>query len=105
MQARLTELQQQRGRLLERIALQRQLVALEMEPIGRALQVGDRISGLVGECKLFLLQHPLAVAAAVVAVVVLRPVRAWRWAGRGLVAWRTWNTLRGSLPTLLSRFF
>lgn len=104
MQTRLSELQLQRGRLLERIAQQRRLVALQVQPIARSLQVGDRLADLVSECKRFVLQHPLAVTAAVVVVIVLRPAGAWRLASRGLVVWRTWTALRGSLPNLLSRF-
>ncbi len=104
MQRRLSELQLQRGRLLERIAHQRQLLAGQVRPISHTLQFGDRLADAVSQCRQFVRQHPLAVAAAVIAVAVLRPAGAWRWARRGFLAWRSWTTLRGSLPALLSRF-
>lgn len=104
MQDRLTELLVQRGRLLERIAQQRQQVAVQVQPVARTLQVGDRLTDIFTQCKRFALQHPLVVAAAVATVVVLRPAGAWRLASRGLLAWRTWTTLRASLPGLLGRF-
>ncbi len=104
MQQRLIELQLQRGRLLERIANQRHALALQTRPVARALRVGDRVSSFADQCKLFALQHPLAVAAVVGAVVVLRPARVLRWTRRGFFAWRTWASVRTALPSFVARF-
>lgn len=104
MQERLIELQQQRARLLERVAHERQLLAVQVQPVARVLHVGDRLADLFARCQRFALQHPLTVAAVVGTVLVLRPTGTLRWARRGLVAWRSWKALRGSVPTLLSRW-
>ncbi len=104
MQQRLIELQRQRARLLERIAHERRSLAIQIQPVARVLHVGDRLADLFARCRRFALQHPLTVAAVVGAVLVLRPAGTLRWARRGLVAWRSWNALRGALPTVLSRW-
>ncbi|MCB2039589.1 MAG: hypothetical protein H6929_21405 [Rhodoferax sp.] len=103
MQARLIELQLQRGRLLERIAHQRRALADQSQPVAHVLHVGDRLAEVVAQGKVFVLRHPLAVAAVVGALVVLRPAGVWRWSRRGFFAWRTWTAMRAALPAFLSR--
>ena len=105
MQQRLIELHQQRGRLLERIATQRGELALQVEPLGRMFELGERVAGLAREVRAFALRHPVAVAAAAGALVLLRPRAVLRWSGRGLLAWRTWRSVRPLLPDwLVNRF-
>lgn len=104
MQNRLTELQLQRGRLLERIAHQRTTLATQARPVARALHVGDRLTDWLERCRQFTLQHPVAVVAALGAVVILRPSGVMRWTRRSLFAWRSWHALRGALPGFVSRF-
>lgn len=103
MQQRLIELQVQRGRLLERIANQRRDLAQASTPVGHALHVGDRLTGLIERGKRFSLAHPVAVGAAVVVLVVLRPAGVLRWSRRGFMFWRTWTTLRAAFPAVLTR--
>lgn len=103
VQKRLIELHLQRGRLLERIATQRDTLSRQIVPLQRALNVGDRIARLADAGKTFVLQHPLAVAAALGTVLVLRPGRTLRWARRALMAWRTWTALRAVVPAFLIR--
>lgn len=103
MQERLIELQRERGRLLERIAHQRRALADQSRPVARALHVGDRVAEVVAQGKAFALGHPLAVAAIVGTLVVLRPAGVWRWSRRGYFAWRTYTAMRASLPAFLSR--
>ena len=103
MQRRLIELQQQRGRLLERIASQRTTLAVHTRPLARTLQVGDRLDGWWQQCKQFAVRHPLAVAGVVGAVVILRPATVLHWTRRSLVAWRTWTAVRQALPGFLTR--
>ena len=105
MQQRLIELHQQRGRLLERISVQRNALSQHLVPLDRALDVGDRMASMVQDTKAFVLRHPLAIAAVVVTIVVLKPGTVLRWSQRGLLAWRTWRTVRPLLPNfLLSRW-
>ena len=94
MQQRLIELQLQRGRLLERIAHQRDALGQQTEPVVRVLHLGDRVAGIASECKRTVIENPLTTAAVLGAVVVMRPRAMLRWAQRGFFAWRSWNTLR-----------
>lgn len=38
--------------------------------------------------------HPELAVAALVALLVARPRRAWRWLRRGVAVWQGWNRLR-----------
>jgi hypothetical protein len=98
MQARLIELHQQRGRLLERIAFQRQTLAREFEPLKLPLSLPGRLASRLREGQLFVREHPYLVGTLVTAIVVLKPRFILRWAQRGLLVWRTWRSLRGMLP-------
>ena len=103
MQQQLSELQLQRGRLIERIAHQRTTLAVQVRPLTRTLDIGDRFENWLQPYRRFALEHPLVVAAAVGAIVILRPTAVMRWTRRGLVAWRTWTALRAALPGFLAR--
>ena len=94
MQQRLIELQLQRGRLLERIAHQRDALGQQTEPVVRVLHFGDRVANIAGQCKRTVIENPLTTAAVLGAVVVMRPRAVLRWAQRGFFAWRSWNTVR-----------
>lgn len=105
MKNSLLELHQQRGRLRERIASQRAALAQQLEPLQHASDAGQRIFSLVRSGVQYLKSHPLPVLLALSALVLLKPGRAWRWAGRGLALWRSWKVLRAWLPsTLLGRW-
>ncbi|HQX59339.1 MAG: hypothetical protein KBF63_04730 [Rhodoferax sp.] len=97
MQQRLIELQQQRGRLLERIANQRASLVTQTQPIARLLNFGDRVGEVAAQCKRTALEHPLAVAVAVGAVIVLRPRTVFRWVQRGFFAWRSWGAVTSAI--------
>ena len=45
----------------------------------------------------WLRRHPQLVVAAGVALLVIRPKRAWRWARRAFVGWQVWQQLRDFL--------
>jgi len=101
MSKNLTELHQQRGQLLERIASQRATLARQALPLQAAADTGSRIVALLRDGVQYLKSHPLPVALAVLALVLLKPRRALRWAGRGLFLWRSWRALRAWLPASL----
>lgn len=105
MQNRLIELHQQRGQLVERVASQRQVLAQQLAPLQSSFNIADRVAGVVQDGKAFVQRHPLAIAAAVAGMVLLKPRTVWRWGQRGLVAWRTWRTWRsvsGLLPAFIA---
>ena len=107
MQDRLIELHQQRGRLLERIAEQRNTLSRQLEPLQGVLNISDRVSDraarLVQDGKGFVQQYPLAIAAVVAAVVLLKPRTVLRWTQRGIAAWRTWRSVQTLVPGFLLR--
>ncbi|MFC5519729.1 YqjK family protein [Polaromonas jejuensis] len=97
MSKRLTELHQQRGRLLERIAHQRAGLALQLLPLQKASDAGHRVFTLISAGLQYLKSHPLPVMLAVSALLLFKPRRAWRWLWRGVGIWRRWRALRGWL--------
>lgn len=101
MQEKLIELHQQRGRLLERIASQRQVLAQQLAPLQGALDVSNRTARLLQDAKAFVQNHPLGVALTIAAVVVFKPGTVLRWTRRGLFAWRTWRGLHTLVPGFL----
>lgn len=102
MQQRLIELQLQRGRLLERIAQQRDTLAQQTAPVSRVLHIGDRVADIVRDCKRTVIQNPLTTAAVLGAVVVMGPRRVLRWSQRGFLAWRSWNTVRSAFARYIT---
>ncbi|MDP3538092.1 MAG: YqjK family protein [Azonexus sp.] len=93
MNSRLLELATRHGALKVRIDDQRRRLGQQSAPLESALSRGDTVLEGVDWLK----HHPVAVAAAVAAVVVARPRRAWRWAKRGFFVWRGWQAIRSSL--------
>lgn len=97
MQQRLIELQLQRGRLLDRIAQQRDALGQQTEPVARMLHLGDRVAAIASQCKRTVIENPLTTAAVLGVALVIRPRAMLRWAQRGFLAWRSWNSLRSAL--------
>ena len=93
MNPKLLELATRHGALQARIAEQRRQLAQHVRPLEAALAKGDTVLDGVDWLK----HHPAAVGAAVAAVVVARPARAWRWARRGFFLWRGWSAIRSKL--------
>ncbi|HSG23475.1 MAG TPA: YqjK-like family protein [Azonexus sp.] len=90
MNDKLFQLARRQGALKARIEAQRRTLAKQAEPLEIALARGDTVLQGVDWLK----HHPVAIGAAVLAVVVARPRRAWRWAKRGFIAWRSWQGIR-----------
>lgn len=104
MRQRLIELHQQRGQLRERIASQRATLGRQLLPLQAASDTGSRVLALLHSGVQFVKSHPLPVTLTVLALLLLKPRRAWRWASRGLFLWRSWRALRVWLPaSLLNR--
>ena len=98
MHDRLIELHQQRGRLLERIGTQRAALARQIAPLQHTFNLPDRIAATARRARDTVRAHPLVMTTAIVALVVLRPMQLLRWTQRGLLAWKTWRTMRRVVP-------
>jgi glutathione S-transferase len=94
MDARQIELYVQRGRLRERISVQRGQLAREVEPLSSALQTVDRTHEQLRLARAWLVTHPTIVTAAVVALLVWRPRSVLNVARWGYSAWRSWARLK-----------
>lgn len=100
MNQQLIDLAIERGRLLERISHQRQLLGQQLQPVGEGLATADRAIATVRRGSAYVKQHPELVAVTVAVLFLLRPSRVWRWSRRGFFVWRSWRLLRGELVEL-----
>lgn len=89
MDPRLVELYVERGRLRERIGVQRGQLAVTLAPLGAALHTVDRARALMHKAQLWIMANPGVLAAAAVAVVVWRPRRILRTVLWGFSVWRS----------------
>ncbi|MDR1275776.1 MAG: YqjK-like family protein [Candidatus Accumulibacter sp.] len=100
--ATLSEIHLRRGRLQERIAVQRASLAGAAQPIRRALGATDSAVAGVRAGVAYLKQRPWAVGALATALIVLRGKRIFRVVRRGFIVWRTWVSLRNTLREILA---
>lgn len=96
----LAELQRERGRLIERIAVQRATLGVQLVPVVHALQWGERAMQTFDNAKQFLREHPLALGSFALLFALRRPRRWGRWLRRGLFLWRSWRGLRTLAATV-----
>jgi hypothetical protein len=97
MNQRLVDISLRRGRLLERISVQRAQLAREIQPVRQALYTVDRAAAVVRSASDYLKRHPGQVAAVVGLLAIMKPRRLWRWARRGFLAWRTWRSVNAQM--------
>lgn len=104
MNQRSIEIAVQRGRLIERIAVQRAALGMQLKPVSHALGIVDRVVVATRAGASYVRQHPAIVGGLAALLAVIRPRRAWRWGRRGFVAWRSWRAIRERFHVLESRF-
>ena len=100
MTARGDELQLRRGRLLERIAVQRATLARDAEPLGAALHKTDQLIVRARAAADYLKRHSGVAALGVAALLVMRGGGLVRWGRRGFFAWRLWRTYQDKMATI-----
>lgn len=91
---RLSDIQFQRGMLLERITTQRYFLAAEIQPVHAALNRIDSVRARIHAGIDYIKRYRLFVGLTVTALTVLNVRRAFRLARRGFFVWKTWQTLR-----------
>ncbi len=94
----LTEVLVQRGRLLERIALERAYLREDMQPVHAVLDKTDRGIGYAKAGLAYIKSHPGLTALAITVLFVLKGRRIIVLAKRGFFIWKTWRSLRERLP-------
>ena len=83
----------ERGRLLERIAYQRQSVAQQLKPLDEAAQRARQFAVLGMGAVQWVQARPWLVVLAVSAVLVIKPRRILPWVERGVALWRGWQAI------------
>jgi hypothetical protein len=91
MNANLTRLAEQRERLIAHAAAQRTALGHAIEPLRTPLSIADQ--GLAA--LRFIKRHPAWIVGGAVLIAAVRPGPAGKWLGRGWLAWRIVQQLRG----------
>jgi len=84
------ELALKKQRLQLRSAALREQMAEQAKVLDPVFLAADRVGNAIG----WLRRHPELIVAALVAIAVARPRRAFRWARRAFFAWQTWRRLQ-----------
>lgn len=87
--SRRVEIAQRKERLLGRIQLQREHIAVACQAWERPAGIIDRGIGAV----IYLKSHPLLLALGAVAIAFIGRRNFMGWLGRGWVVWRGWRSL------------
>jgi hypothetical protein len=90
------ELAVKRGQLIERSAHLRRRIEQESHAVQRVCHAADQVGDSVRKVR----AHPEWVFAGVLALIVLKPKRLWRWGKTGVFVWRGYATLRPHLTKL-----
>ena len=93
MTPRQVELALKHQRLEFQAVAQRRELADSLSPFQPVFSAVDGVNRGIH----YLKTHPEIPAVAAVVLVILRPGRAFRWARRGISAWRLWNNLSRKL--------
>ena len=92
----------QRGRLLERIALQRDALRVSSAPLCTALHAADAALEGAERSRRWIARNPIAVGVGVLVFVIWRPKGAFKLVSKGLIGWRTWRALRQTLASVIA---
>ena len=92
-----------RGRLIERIAGQREELRRDFVPVMRASEKVDRVVAAIRSGVGYLGHHALVTSAVLGLLLIFRGKATLRWAGRAYSLWKSWRAVRGVLLTLGGR--
>ncbi len=103
MNRRLDDLLLRRGRLIERIAGQREALRHDFVPVSAALGKADSAVASVRSFVGTIRHHPVVTSVLAAAVLIFKGKAVLRWARRGFSLWQTWRAVRGTLHELGGR--
>ncbi|MFB0936534.1 MAG: YqjK-like family protein [Propionivibrio sp.] len=103
MNRRLDDLLLRRGRLIERIAGQREALRHDFVPVSAALGKADSAVASVRSFVSTIRHHPVVTSVLAAAVLIFKGKAVLRWARRGFSLWQTWRAVRGTLHELGGR--
>lgn len=104
MNHRVDELLLQRGRLIERIASQRQALRQDFVPVVAALGKVDSAVAGVRSVVDVIRRHAVLTSAVVGTLLIFKGKTALRWAGKAFSLWKTWGMVAGALLGAGGRF-
>ena len=84
----------QRGRLLERITLQRSALSIEWAPLVNVLKSADQVVEGAGKARRWIGENPVVVGIGLIALLIWRPKGVLKLARNGAVSWRTLRLIR-----------
>jgi hypothetical protein len=97
MNRRIDELFLRRGRLIERISGQREVLRRDFEPVRAALgKVDFAVAGVYLGAE-YLRRHALVASAVAGAFLIFKGKAALRWAGWVFSLWKSWRALESTL--------
>ena len=98
MSKSIEQLAHERGRLLERIAHQRNVLSMQFLPVQKAAAASDRAIATTRSFGHYVSDHRAVIGLGATALaalfVVFRPGAFWRLLRRGFVLWRSWRALQ-----------
>ena len=103
MNHQLDNLLMQRGRLLERIASQRDVLRNDFAPVEAALSRADSAVAGVHSFVDYIRRHPAITSVALAGVLIFKGKTMWRWAKRAFSLWQTWRMVQATLQDLGGR--
>jgi hypothetical protein len=103
MNRRIDELFLRRGRLIERIAGQREALRRDFEPVTAVLGKVDFAVAGVRLGAEYLRRHALVTSAAAGVFLIFKGKAALRWAGWAFSLWKSWRALESALLKLRGR--
>ena len=93
----LSELQLQRGRLLERIASQRETLRQDFVPVSQALGKVDSAVAAVHSAAAGIRRHPVMASAAVAVLFWAKGKSLLRWGGKAFSLWQSWRLVQATI--------
>lgn len=103
MNRQLDDLLLRRGRLIERIAGQREVLRNDFVPVSAALGKADSAVAGVQSFVDTVRRHPVVTSVVAATVMIFKGKMVLRWARRGFSLWQTWRLVQGTLQELAGR--
>ena len=103
MNRQLDELLLRRGRLIERIAGQREALRNDFVPVSAVLAKADSVVTGARSFVNTIRHHPVVTSVLAATVLIVKGKAVVRWARRGFSLWQTWRAIQGTLQGLRGR--
>lgn len=93
----LDDLLLRRGRLIERIASQRETLRQDFVPVSQALGKVDSVVAAVHSAAAGIRRHPVMASAAVAVLFWAKGKSLLRWGGKAFSLWQSWRLVQATI--------